>query len=151
MPDFELDDDLIRKLSSLLEETGLSEIEYEAEGRRIRVARNAGPSHAPAPVAPVPQAPTRVDGQQGSGPSAEAAPAGAVLSPMVGTAYLSPEPGAPSFVSVGDQVSEGQSLLIIESMKVINQIPSPRAGRVARIMITDGHPVEFEEPLLVIE
>ncbi len=151
MPDFELDEDLIRRLSRLLEETGLSEIEYEAEGRRIRVARNAGATHAAAPLTLVPQPPGRADGTPGTGPSVEPAPAGAIVSPMVGIAYLSPEPGAPSFVSIGDEVSEGQTLLIIEAMKVMNQIPSPRAGRITRIMIEDRQPVEFGEPLLVIE
>ncbi len=149
MPEFELDEDLIRKLSSLLEETGLSEIEYEAEGRRIRVARNAGSTLAPLALAPQP--PGRADGTPGIGPSVESAPAGAIFAPMVGTAFLSSEPGTPSFVSIGDEVSEGQTLLIIEAMKVMNQIPSPRAGRITRIMIEDGQPVEFGEPLLVIE
>ena len=93
-------------------------------------------------------APDRPPGERAEG---EAVPAGAVVAPMVGTAYLAAEPGAPSFVSVGDEVREGQTLLIIEAMKVMNQIPSPRNGRVTRVMVEDGQPVEFGEPLLVIE
>jgi acetyl-CoA carboxylase biotin carboxyl carrier protein len=145
MAKFQLDDDMIRRLAELLEETGLSEIEYEADGRRIRVGRHAAPavSYAAAPPAVAgPPAPT---------PAAEAAPVGAVNSPMVGTVYTAAEPGAPPFVKVGDSVAEGQTLLIIEAMKVMNPLASPRAGKVTRIMVTDGQPVEFGEPLLVIE
>ncbi|MCG8355798.1 MAG: acetyl-CoA carboxylase, biotin carboxyl carrier protein [Kiloniellales bacterium] len=147
MPKFGPDEELVRRLSALLSETGLSEIEYEAKGERIRVAKGGGlTTNSAAPVAT--PAPDRPPGERAEG---EAVPAGAVVAPMVGTAYLAAEPGAPSFVSVGDEVREGQTLLIIEAMKVMNQIPSPRNGRVTRVMVEDGQPVEFGEPLLVIE
>ncbi|HEY5597883.1 MAG TPA: acetyl-CoA carboxylase biotin carboxyl carrier protein [Kiloniellales bacterium] len=147
MGKFQPDDDLIRRLAALLEETGLSEIEYEADGRRIRVGRREAPVVGWAPTAQAQQA-APVAGQA---PAAEAIAAGAVTSPMVGTVYTAPEPGAPPFVKVGDSVTEGQTLLIIEAMKVMNPLASPRAGKVVRIFITDGQPVEFGEPLLVIE
>ncbi len=151
MAKFEPDDALIRRLAALLEETGLSEIEYEAEGRRIRVGRGAGtasgptsaPSSVPAPHAE-PAASAPPEGE-------EALPPGAVTSPMVGTVYAAAEPGAPPLVKVGDSVKEGQTLLIIEAMKVMNPLASPRAGTVTRILVSDGQPVEFGEPLLVIE
>jgi acetyl-CoA carboxylase biotin carboxyl carrier protein len=151
MAKFEPDDDLIRRLAALLEETGLSEIEYEAEGRRIRVGRGAG--SAPGPTS----APSSVPAPQGE-PAAsvvpegeDALPPGAVTSPMVGTVYAAAEPGAPPLIKVGDTVQEGQTLLIIEAMKVMNPLASPRAGTVTRILVGDGQPVEFGEPLLVIE
>ena len=151
MAKFEPDDALIRRLAALLEETGLSEIEYEAEGRRIRVGRGAGtasgPTSAPSSV-PAPQAePAASVAPEGE----EALPPGAVTSPMVGTVYAAAEPGAPPLVKVGDSVKEGQTLLIIEAMKVMNPLASPRAGTVTRILVSDGQPVEFGEPLLVIE
>jgi len=142
-----VDQGLIRELATLLNETGLTEIEVDRDGTRIRVARSAAPIavSAPAPAAPPVQpatpAPTGETGSQ----------AGAVLSPMVGTAFLAPEPGGMPYVDVGDRVSEGQTLLIIEAMKTMNQIPSPRAGTVVRIIASDGHPVEFGEPLIIIE
>jgi acetyl-CoA carboxylase biotin carboxyl carrier protein len=148
MAKFEPDDDLIRRLAALLEETGLSEIEFEADGKRIRVGRGGGsvaagpaPSTASPAGAPVPGAP----------PGAEAVPAGAVTSPMVGTVYLAAEPGAASLVKVGDKVTEGQTLLIIEAMKVMNPLASPHAGTVTQILVSDGQPVEFGEPLLILE
>ena len=136
-------------MSDLLEETGLSEIEYEAEGHRIRVARN---SQAPAVLAPVaaPAAVCRPDTVEAP-TDGEAALANAVAAPMVGTVYVSAEPGSAPFVSVNDQFEQGQTLVIIEAMKVMNPIPSPRAGTVKRILIQDGQPVEFGEPLMVIE
>ncbi len=145
-----IDEKLVRKLADLLNETGLTEIEYESEGRRIRIAKGGAaavfaPGAAPAPV---PAATAAAAAAEGSG---EAVPAGAITSPMVGTAYVAEEPGKPAFVKVGDQVSEGQTLLIIEAMKVMNQIPSPRAGTVKAILVQDGQPVEFGEPLMVIE
>jgi acetyl-CoA carboxylase biotin carboxyl carrier protein len=133
-----------------MEETGLSEIEYEAEGHRIRVARN---SLAPAVFAPAaaPAAACRPDTVEAP-TDGEAALANAVAAPMVGTVYVSAEPGSAPFVSVNDQVEQGQTLVIIEAMKVMmNPIPSPRAGTVKRILIQDGQPVEFGEPLMVIE
>ena len=152
MAKFEPDDDLIRRLAALLEETGLSEIEYEAEGQRIRVGRGGGPvAAAPAEPAsaagagPVPGAPA------GASLEAEVVPAGAVTSPMVGTVYLAAEPGAPALVKVGDKVTEGQTLLIIEAMKVMNPLASPHAGTVTQILVSDGQPVEFGEPLLIVD
>ncbi len=154
MPKFEPDDDLIRRLAALLEETGLSEIEYEAEGKRIRVGRGGGP------VAAGPANPAAATGAAAAAPGAppgsaapdqEAVPAGAVVSPMVGTVYLAAEPGAPALIKVGDKVTEGQTLLIIEAMKVMNPLASPHAGTVTRILVSDGQPVEFGEPLLIVE
>ena len=157
MAKFEPDDDLIRRLAALLEETGLSEIEYEAEGQRIRVGRGgpvaAGPAEPAPPAAsaagPAPGAPAGapLDDLQ----DADAVPAGAVTSPMVGTVYLAAEPGAPALVKVGDEVTEGQTLLIIEAMKVMNPLAAPHAGTVARILVSDGQPVEFGEPLLIVD
>ena len=148
MADFGPDEDLVRKLSELLKETGLSELEYEEGGARIRVARNLVAAAAPV----VSAEPARPSGpERGNGEAAEAVPQNALVAPMVGTAYLSPEPGAPSFVKLGDTVKEGESLLIIEAMKVMNQIPSPRSGRITRILVEDGQPVEFGEPLMVVE
>jgi acetyl-CoA carboxylase biotin carboxyl carrier protein len=144
MPKFDVDDALVRKLASLLSETGLTEIEYEAGEQRIRVTRggvNTVAVAAPAVAAAVPVAPT---------PVTEGPPPGAVLSPMVGTAYAAPEPGAAPFVKVGDKVSKGQTLLIIEAMKVMNPIPAPHGGAVQAIHFSDGHPVEYGEVLMVI-
>jgi len=133
----------------LLEETGLTEIEYESGGHRIRVVRGGSvQAAAPAPAAPPPAADAA---SAAPAEAADAVPANAVTSPMVGTAYTASEPGGPSFVSVGDTVKEGQTLLIIEAMKVMNQIPSPRAGKVTQILVEDGQPVEYGEPLLIIE
>ena len=144
MAKFDPDDALIRRLAALLRETGLSEIEYEAEGRRIRVGRNAG-AGAAAPASEAEAA------EPGSAEAAEAVPPGAVTSPMVGTVYAAAEPCAPPLVKVGDAVTEGQTLLIIEAMKVMNPLASPRAGTVIQILVSDGQPVEFGEPLLIIE
>ena len=150
MPKFELDEELVRKLSELLDETGLTEIEYETSGHRIRVARGTlaqAPAPAPAVVLAAPAAAGAAPSENG----ADAIPANAITAPMVGTAFLAAEPGTAPFVSVGDSVREGQTLLIIEAMKVMNQIPSPRAGRVASIFFEDGQPVEYGEPLMTIE
>ncbi len=145
-----IDEKLVRKLADLLNETGLTEIEYESEGRRIRIAKG-GAAAVFAPGAAAAAAPTAAATAAAAEGSGEAVPAGAITSPMVGTAYVAEEPGKPAFVKVGDQVSEGQTLLIIEAMKVMNQIPSPRAGTVKAILVQDGQPVEFGEPLMVIE
>jgi len=144
---------LIRELALLLDETSLTEIEIERAGLRVRVARNINIAAAmPAPYQPPPaphaSAPASVT------PAAIADMAkhpGAVPSPMVGTAYLASEPGAKPFIDVGVKVSAGQTLLIIEAMKTMNQIPSPRAGTVTQILVEDGQPVEFGEPLVIIE
>jgi acetyl-CoA carboxylase biotin carboxyl carrier protein len=146
------DSALIRELALLLDETSLTEIEIERAGLRVRVARNVSIA------ASVP-----VTGSVGTVSAPAPAPAagsaavdfskhpGAVPSPMVGTAYWAPEPGAKPFIEVGARVSVGQTLLIIEAMKTMNQIPSPRAGTVTQILVEDGQPVEFGEPLVIIE
>jgi acetyl-CoA carboxylase biotin carboxyl carrier protein len=134
-----LDAELIRALAGLLTETGLSEIEYAVGDRRVRVARVPGGT-ATALVAPVLPAATGAIEHPG-----------AVKAPMVGTAYLAPQPGAPPFVRLGDNVTEGQPLLIIEAMKVMNQIRAHRRGRVAQIVIADAQPVEFGAILMLIE
>ena len=147
------DSALVRELALLLDETSLTEIEIERAGLRLRVARNISVAATmPAPMAyaaPVPVAATA------AAPAAAAADMskhpGAVTSPMVGTAYWAPEPGAKPFIEVGSKVSVGQNLLIIEAMKTMNQIPSPRAGTVTQILVEDGQPVEFGEPLVIIE
>ena len=154
------DKDLIRELAGLLEETGLTEIEIEHEGRRIRVAR--GVNLTTTLTADVPQAEPRESVRpaksEGGRPAKRAAGQeefivhpGTVTSPMVGTAYRSPEPGAPPFIEIGSKVTAGQTLLIIEAMKTMNQIPSPRAGTVVAVLVEDGQPVEYGEPLAVIE
>jgi len=141
-----VDSELIRELADLLNETGLSEIEIEHEDTRIRVARTlqaaAMPMQAAAPAAVA--SPAAI-------PAAAADHPGAVPSPMVGTAYLAAEPGGKPYVDIGDTVREGQTLLIVEAMKTMNQIPSPRSGKVTRIMVEDGQPVEYGEPLMIIE
>jgi acetyl-CoA carboxylase biotin carboxyl carrier protein len=149
-----IDPNLIRELAQLLDETGLSEIEIERDGQRVRVAKHRNGNHihtvaspplaespptSPAPVEPI------------SKPVSLANHPGAVTSPMVGTAYRSPEPGATPFVEVGSQVAAGATVAIIEAMKTMNQIPAPRAGTVTKILIEDGQPVEFGEPLMIIE
>ncbi|WP_420347265.1 acetyl-CoA carboxylase biotin carboxyl carrier protein [Pelagibius sp.] len=151
MAKFEVSEELVRKLADLLQETGLNEIEYEVNNHRIRVAKGAAVAgFAAAPAAaphPAPCAPAPVANAGGG----EAVPAGAVTAPMVGTVYVASSPGTPPFVKVGDSVSEGQTLLIIEAMKVMNPLAAPRAGTVTQILISDGQPVEYGEPLLVIE
>jgi acetyl-CoA carboxylase biotin carboxyl carrier protein len=143
------DASLIRELALLLDETNLTEIEIERAGVRLRVARNVSiAAHVPAAVAPAmpvaaPVAPAAANDL--------AKHPGVVPSPMVGTAYWAPEPGAKPFIEVGSKVSAGQTLLIIEAMKTMNQIPSPRAGTVTQILVEDGQPVEFGEPLVIIE
>ena len=144
------DSALIRELALLLDETSLTEIEIERAGLRVRVARNITMTAAmPANYPPA-----------GFATAASVTPVavadlakhpGMVPSPMVGTAYWSPEPGAKPFIEVGSKVSAGQTLLIIEAMKTMNQIPSPRAGTVTQILIEDGQPVEFGEPMVIIE
>jgi len=148
------DSALIRELALLLDETSLTEIEIERAGLRVRVARNI----SVAASLPHAYAPAMVGGSAPAAAMPVAAVVtdlakhpGAVPSPMVGTAYWSPEPGAKPFVEVGTKVSAGQTLLIIEAMKTMNQIPSPRAGTVTQILIEDGQPVEFGEPLMIIE
>jgi acetyl-CoA carboxylase biotin carboxyl carrier protein len=143
-----IDQELIRELARLLDETGLTEIEYERDGQRVRVARQAQLVAAPA-RAIVATDPTAL--AAGDAPFDPAKHPGVVTSPMVGTAYVGPEPGARPFVEVGSRVRVGDTLLIVEAMKTMNQIPSPRAGTVIQILIEDGQPVEFGEPLMIIE
>jgi acetyl-CoA carboxylase biotin carboxyl carrier protein len=142
---------LIRELALLLDETSLTEIEIERGGLRVRVARNISiAASMPANFQPAASAALSAS----AAPAADADLAkhpGVVPSPMVGTAYWSPEPGAKPFIEVGTKVSAGQTLLIIEAMKTMNQIPSPRAGTVTQILVEDGQPVEFGEPLVIIE
>lgn len=149
-----IDQSLIRELADLLTETALSEIEVEQGDLRIRIARYAQPTTvmaapaaalplaAPAVAAAIPVAPAALD---------PATNPGTVKSPMVGTAYLAPEPGAKPFIEVGDKITAGQTLLIVEAMKTMNQIPAPRAGTVTKILIEDGQPVEYGEPLVIVE
>ena len=144
-----VDHDLIRELARLLDETGLSEIEYERDGQRVRVARQAQVAaavHARQPAPADPPAPA-----EETTPLDPAKHPGVITSPMVGTAYVGPEPGARPFVEVGSRVEVGDTLLIVEAMKTMNQIPSPRAGTVIQVLIEDGQPVEFGEPLMIVE
>ena len=154
----EVDTSLVRALAELLAETGLTEIEVEDNDRRIRVAREHAPVAAagfqappsPAPAsgqAPAPTAPSTTGPAQ---PSAAPEAAGAMVSPMVGTVYLAAEPGTPNFVNVGDQVKEGETLLIIEAMKVMNPIAADKPGTVKAILVDNAQPVEFGQPLVVI-
>ncbi len=143
---------LVRKMADILTETGLSEIEVERDGLRIRVVKTltavASVTHAVAAPAPAPVA--------AAVPAEAVAPDHAargevVKSPMVGTVYLQPQPGSPSFVQVGDKVEAGATLMIVEAMKTMNPIPAPRGGRVVEVLVADGQPVEFGEPLVIIE
>ena len=142
---------LIRELAELLNETGLTEIEIEKSGLKVRVARSIQTTA----IAPLlrPRAPVGSKPAEAAvvAPSDAAAHPGAVKSPMVGTAYRAPEPGAANFVDVGTVVSEGQTLLIIEAMKTMNHIPAPRAGTVTQVLVEDNQPVEYGEPLVIIE
>ena len=149
MASFDIDGDLIRKLADLLRETGLTEVEFAEGERRIRVTRQttvAAVSVA-APVAAA-AAPAPNAARPGGAPLV---PPGAVTSPMVGTAYIAPEPGAAPYARVGEQVKAGQTVLIIEAMKVMNPIKAPRSGTVTQVFVSDAQPVEFGEVLLIIE
>lgn len=147
-----IDSELVRSLAHLLDETNLTEIEYDTGSIRIRVARQGAPMavhhavpHAAAPAvvaAPVAQPAAHDDLSKHPG---------AVTSPMVGVAYMSPEPGAAKFAEVGQTVSEGQTLMLIEAMKTFNPIRAPRGGKLTRLLVTDGQPVEYGEPLAIIE
>ncbi|HUJ36799.1 MAG TPA: acetyl-CoA carboxylase biotin carboxyl carrier protein [Hyphomicrobium sp.] len=142
---------LIRDLADLLNKTGLSEIEIEKSGLKVRVARTVtvqAAVAAPAPAAAAPAAAPTAAKPAGNDPAKHP---GAVKSPMVGTCYRSPEPGAPAFIDIGSRVSQGDTLLIIEAMKTMNQIPAPHAGKVTAILVENGQPVEFGEPLVIIE
>jgi acetyl-CoA carboxylase biotin carboxyl carrier protein len=148
MTKHQVDADLVRKLAALLDETGLTELEYATNALRVRVAKNhAGTAAlAPLPAVASPPPPTIA-----AVTATAAEHPGAVTAPMVGTAYCAPEPGAATFVKVGDTVRVGQTLLIIEAMKVMNPVAAPRAGTVTEILVRDAQPVEYGEVLLVIE
>ncbi len=147
-----IDQQLIRDLAGILEETNLTEIEVEQEDLRIRVSRAPAAVHAYAPApAQAAAAPAPTAAPNPAPAAAAEVSKNAVPSPMVGTAYSAPAPGAAAFIEVGQTVKEGQTLLIIEAMKTMNQIPSPRAGTVTAILFEDAQPVEFGEPLVVIE
>jgi acetyl-CoA carboxylase biotin carboxyl carrier protein len=145
-----IDRDLIHELTALLDETGLTEIEIEQDGKRLRVARAAA-------ISTVPSAAVRVEVAPQPGAEAAVKPIdpskhpGVVISPMVGTAYAAPEPGGKPFIDIGGKVKAGDTLLIVEAMKTMNQIPAPRAGTVIQVLFEDGQPVEFGEPLVIIE
>ncbi len=153
-----IDTKVVRKLADILKDTGLTEIEVETGGLKIRVARELTAAPAAAvyqPVAAAPAPATAAAPAAVAAPVAEAAPTVAagdkVKSPMVGTVYLAAQPGADTFVKVGQSVAEGQTLLIVEAMKTMNPIPSPRAGKIVEILVSDAQPVEFGEPLVIIE
>ncbi len=149
-----IDPDLVRELAAILDDTGLSEIEVEHGELRLRIARTLTAAAAPAANYAAPAAAPMV---AAPAPAVAAAPAdaashpGAVPSPMVGTAYLSAEPGAPPFIKVGDMVTAGQTMLVVEAMKTFNPIPAPRAGKVVAILVTDAQPVEYGEALVILE
>jgi acetyl-CoA carboxylase biotin carboxyl carrier protein len=153
MAKFELDTEFVRKLAQILHETNLGEIELGDGDKRIRVARPTV-TVAAAPVAAAAPAPAAVPAAAGAAPTGGndlGKHPGAVKSPMVGTAYLAPEPGKPNFVAVGDKVTAGQTLLIIEAMKTFNPIKAPKAGTVMQILVDNARPVEFGEPLMIVE
>ncbi|MBN9088808.1 MAG: acetyl-CoA carboxylase biotin carboxyl carrier protein [Reyranella sp.] len=152
MAKFEMDTDFIRKLAAILEETNLGEIELADGERKIRVARpTTVTASATAPIALAPMAAAAPVAMVPVAVAAAGDHPGAVKSPMVGTAYLSPEPGKPMFVNVGDKVAAGQTLLIIEAMKTFNPIKAPKAGTVTQILIENARPVEFGEVLMIVE
>jgi acetyl-CoA carboxylase biotin carboxyl carrier protein len=142
--------ELIHELTKLLDETGLTEIEIEQDGQRVRVARGAVAAAAPTVIA-TPRAAPQLVGESAASPIDPSKHPGVVISPMVGTAYIAAEPGAKPFIEIGSKVKAGETLLIIEAMKTMNQIPAPRAGTVIQILFEDGQPVEFGEPLVTIE
>lgn len=150
MVEFDIDGDLVRKLSALLDETGLTEIEFTDGERRIRVGKTVQ-AVAAAPQVAVTAAAGEEASPAGDEPASLADHPGAVTAPMVGTAFIAPEPGADPFVGVGDSVSAGQTLLLIEAMKTFNPVRAPKAGRVAQILISDATPVEYGEPLIILE
>jgi len=148
-----IDEDAIRELTALLDELGLTEIEVEQDGQRVRVARQAVavPAVARAAAVEVPATVAIAGPSVVAGMIDAAAHPGLVPSPMVGTAYRAAEPGAKPFVDVGSTVAAGDTLLIVEAMKTLNQIPAPRAGTVTQILFEDGQPVEYGEPLMIVE
>lgn len=152
MSSFDLDAKFVRTMAKLLEESGLTEMEYSEGERRIRLSRAAPP--APMGYAPAPVAPVAAPAPAAAAPAAAVAPAqhpGAVKSPMVGTAYMAADPNSPPFVKEGDTVKAGQTILIIEAMKVMNPIKAAKGGTVTQILVANAQPVEFGQPLLIIE
>lgn len=148
----QIDVNLVRELAEMLDSTHLTEIEVEDGDRKIRVARKVREAVAAAPAMPmIPVAAASAAGAEASVPAAPASAANAVKSPMVGTAYLAAEPGAAPFIHVGNQVKEGDTLLIVEAMKVMNPIVAPAGGTVKAILVDNGQPVEFDQPLVVVE
>lgn len=150
-----VDTKLVRELAELLDKTGLTEIEVEDGDRKIKVSRSGGVAMATAPApmaapAPVAAAPASAAALAPAAADAPADHADALKSPMVGTAYLAPEPGAPDFIKVGDSITQGDTLLIVEAMKVMNPITADRAGTIKAILIENAQPVEFDQPLVVI-
>lgn len=142
---------LVRQLAEMLDATGLTEVEVEDGDRKIRIARKAAAAPAVHYAAPPPQTAAPAPAAPAAEPAAAAGHANAVRSPMVGTAYLAAEPGSPPFSSVGKQVSAGDTLLIVEAMKVMNPITAPAAGTIKAILVENGQPVEFDQPLIVVE
>ncbi len=153
MSQLPVDEEAIRTLARILAETGLTEIEVASGDSRVRVARMPAPAPAAAPPAAAPSTAALAAAAPSAPPTAEddAAHPGAVTSPMVGIAFLSPEPGSPPYVTQGQQVQAGQTLLLIEAMKTFNQIKAPRAGTVGRILVGSGSPVEYGEALMIVE
>lgn len=149
----QVDVKLVRQLAELLDETKLSEIEVEDGGRKIRVARTMTAAAAPVATfaAPAPAAAASAATAAPAAPVAAADHPGTIKSPMVGTAYLAPSPEAAPFVTVGSSVAEGDTLLIVEAMKVMNPITAPRAGKVVKVLVSAGQPVEFDQPLIIVE
>lgn len=155
MAKLEVDEELLKRLADILDTTGLTEIEVASGEERVRVAKQQTLVSTAVEAAPVPPAAAAnpaadLGAAEGSQSGSLAQPSGLVVSPMVGTVYLAPAPTAQPFVKLGDQVSEGQTLMIVEAMKVMNNLPSPHAGTVKDILISDGQPVEYGEPLIVI-
>lgn len=152
----EIKSDLVRQLADILDDTGLSEIEYDTGTLRIRVARQAKDVAVAVPATAAPQ-PTPAPAAQAADTAKDsqlddpASHPGAVKAPMVGVAYLAAEPDTPPYVKVGDKVTEGQTLMLIEAMKTFNPVRAPRTGTVAAVLVTDGQPIEFDQPLVVIE
>ena len=153
-PADQIDTRLVRKLADILTETGLSEIEVEHGGLKVRVVKTltaaAVQYAAPAPM-PVAASPAAAPAAAAVAEAAPVSNGDPVKSPMVGTVYLQPNPGSPAFVKVGDTVEAGQTLFIIEAMKTMNPVPAPRAGKIVQVLIDDAQPVEFGEPLAIIE
>jgi acetyl-CoA carboxylase biotin carboxyl carrier protein len=147
----DVDKKLIRELAELLDETGLTEIEIEEDDRRIRISRQATAAAVAAPAPVIAAAPAVAPAGAAAPAGDDASHPGAVTSPMVGTAYRAPEPSAAPFVNVGDKVSAGQTVMIIEAMKTFNEIPAPHGGTVKKILVDSGTPVEFGDVLLIVE